>query len=283
MNSPNSGGLALINRPARALTGWLDPSQIELFFAGPDLAEVRKKVAAARSAVTQRLSDTNQEGAVTDIPASLGPYIADLRANSTLAPLFAGGADVKIVDLAKLFAAQPFIFTDHAKERIGEVAPDNLPALAAITVPLPRATPLTGNYDFVRQAYVFTSPDPNLKIIGNWSREEGGLALFGFAVGVLNSLVNVGRFRGRLFLRDGYHRAFGLLERGIHRVPAVVQDFATFEHLGLPQGMLPQDAYLGDRPPRLRDYLDDEVSLATTRTATQKVVIVQAIELNAAR
>jgi len=43
--------------------------------------------------------------------------------------------------------------------------------------------------------------------------------------------------------------------------------------------MLPQDAYLGDRPPLLVDYLNNEVAATTTAPATQKVIVVQALEI----
>jgi hypothetical protein len=65
--------------------------------------------------------------------------------------------------------------------------------------------------------------------------------------------IQVARFQGRLVLRDGYHRSYELLSRGITRVPAYVRDFDTTENLA-PPGMLPQGTWLGDRPPLLRDY-----------------------------
>ena len=62
--------------------------------------------------------------------------------------------------------------------------------------------------------------------------------------------MQVGRYRGRHFLRDGYHRAFGLLSRGITIVPAFVRDITVFEELMPdPRVQLPQDSYLGLQPP----------------------------------
>ncbi len=58
---------------------------------------------------------------------------------------------------------------------------------------------------------------------------------------------------------SGHHRAFGLLSRGITRVPAYVWDVATAEDLA-PAGTLPRSAWQGDRPPLLRDYPDDLVA-----------------------
>jgi hypothetical protein len=44
--------------------------------------------------------------------------------------------------------------------------------------------------------------------------------------------------------------------------------------------MLPQGAYMGPRPPTLPDYLDDAVSATVQAPATQKLILVQALELN---
>jgi hypothetical protein len=89
----------------------------------------------------------------------------------------------------------------------------------------------------------------------------------------------VARFQGCCVLRDGYHRAFGLLSRGISRVPAFVRGFDTLEDLA-PAGMLPQSAWLGQRPPLLRDYHDDRVAESVRLPAQRKMVIVQALELS---
>jgi hypothetical protein len=109
-----------------------------------------------------------------------------------------------------------------------------------------------------------------------------GQAGFGFHVALLPSFVRVANFQSRFILVDGYHRSFGLLRRGIARVPALVGDVGTFEALGLPAtGMLAQDAYLGDRPALLRDYLDDSVAADVRVPATQKVIAITGLEFQA--
>lgn len=65
----------------------------------------------------------------------------------------------------------------------------------------------------------------------------------------------------RYVVRDGYHRSFGLVSRGITRIPAYVRDFTTAEDLApagpLPRRTLPRSTWLGDRP-LLRDYEEFE-------------------------
>jgi len=271
----------LLTRPARALIGWFDPIQIDLLFAGPELPRYQEAALRARTAVGQRVANIEQPNVLSPLPKEAEAYVESWRAATPMA----AGAEWRcdVADLRRVIAAQPFIFTDHASERVSMLDPQNWESLASFTLPHPRQIATTGQYDLARQAFVFASPDPNLRVLGNWSGQVQGHSVFGFVVGIVTSFMNVGVFRGRVFLRDGYHRALGLLGRGIYRVPVLVQEYAAFEHIGLPQGMLPQDAYLGDRPPQLADYLDDEVALSVTRSATQKLLVIQANELTANR
>jgi hypothetical protein len=137
-------------------------------------------------------------------------------------------------------------------------------------------------YDQIHRAWVVTSANHNLRIadkIGPLPVSPGGGAV-GFAVVAGPSFMQVGCYNGRHFLRDGYHRAFGLLSRGITVVPAFVRDITRFEELVPdPRAMLPQDSYQGQRPPVLTDYLDGIVSAAVQLPAVHKMIIVQGLEL----
>ena len=167
-------------------------------------------------------------------------------------------------------------------ERVHEIEGTDLLKLAEVTLPLPNQQQLLTSFDTAKQAWVFASPNPNLRVIGNFNAPVApGMNGFGFAVGIMTSLLNVAGLHGRYFLRDGYHRAYGLLASGIRYVPALVANYSAIEAVGLPpQGMLPQDAYLGDRPALLTDYLNDEVAADTTVQSNRKVIVLQALEMN---
>jgi hypothetical protein len=66
---------------------------------------------------------------------------------------------------------------------------------------------------------------------------------------------------------------------GVTWAPVFLRDFDSIQQL-VPPGMLPQEAFLGERPPTLRDYADTEVSAEIQVPASQKVVVVQALELS---
>jgi hypothetical protein len=44
--------------------------------------------------------------------------------------------------------------------------------------------------------------------------------------------------------------------------------------------MLPEQAFLGDRPPFLADYLGETVSAEVQFPASQKMLVIQGIEMN---
>jgi hypothetical protein len=126
------------------------------------------------------------------------------------------------------------------------------------------------------------SQDRNLRIVGtcNGPTPDGsGAMALGFVVRVMPSFMQVVQFQGRYYLRDGYHRAYGFLSRGITQVPVFTRTVATIEEVALP-GMLPQHSYLGDRPPLLVDYLDDRVASTVLLPPDQRLVLIQGIELN---
>ncbi len=83
----------------------------------------------------------------------------------------------------------------------------------------------------------------------------------------------VAGFRGRWFLRDGYHRAYHLLQAGVDCVPAVVIYARSMEELGATAPwFFNEEQLFSDRPPQVTDFLDDTMILHYERTALRKVI-----------
>jgi len=129
--------------------------------------------------------------------------------------------------------------------------------------------------------WLIASRNPNLRVMGIFSGaiQAGGPPAFGFPVGLPPAFVQAVRYQGRWMLRDGYHRSFGLLSIGAKYVPAFIRDMDSIRDV-VPPGMLPDDAFLGQRPPTLADYADDSVAADVQLPSAQKIVIVQAIEVS---
>ena len=271
-------------RPGRGLIGWMRPDQAHGFLQRTmtDPAQAADAAQRAHQAVAARPAGVEQDALITSVSAELAEHVQALEASPAAKPMHDEGWKVALVDLTQVCAFQPAVVTDQALARVQAAGEDDIASIAAITLPLTQGDQLPVQYDPIHQAWTVTSANLNLRIaanVGPLPVSPGGTAL-GFAVVAGPSFMQVGRYNGRHYLRDGYHRAFGLLSRGITIVPAFVRDITTFEELVAdPRTMLPQDIYQGQRPPVLTDYLDETVSAAGQLPVVHKMIIIQALEL----
>jgi len=270
---------------ARALIGWMTRDAARGLLrasaaCGSD-GGVVDRLRAAHEAVDARPPwlPTPADAAVDRIPAQLAPYVEELMAHPGAAAIAAEGWTVRLVDLRRVVALQPLIFLAAADARTAATDPDDLEAIARVSLPLPAPVEVPVRFDQDRRAWILSSPNPNLRVTQSFGGEvEPGVIGFGFAVEIPPSMMQVVAFRDRLLLRDGYHRAYGFLQRGIATVPIFFRRVATFEEIAFASEALDRRAFLGDRPPLLADYLADDVSVALTVARQAKTVTIQAVE-----
>ncbi len=273
-------------RPARALIGWLPEDRALLLLNGAradatPTDQQREQAAAARAAVENRASGLDQDDVVRPLPTGLlDAHVDQLRAGAA-APYFAEGFEVALVDLTRVCGFQPSVFTDSATERAGGVDVTDFTQLARVTLPTEWNVEQRASLDEGRHLWMLASRNPNLRIVGQFAGPVGpnGLPGFGFIVTITPSFVQVASYQGRHFLRDGYHRSIGLLALGARFVPALVRPFTSIQEL-VPAGMLPQEAFMGPKPPLLADFADDGVAATVYLPASQKMVVVQGLELS---
>ena len=293
-NAAAAGGVELeatsqLLRPGRMLLGWLAQEHGEALLAsqagGELTGQQREQVRRAHAAVAARPDDVDQAELITELPAELAEHLARLQTLPAGASMLQEGWQAEMVDLTRVCAFQPWVGASSAADRMDGLLADDLPAIAEITLPTsPTPTSVRCHLDQAKQVYTIVSPNPNLQVLRPLDRLQvppDGAPGFGFVVAAPMSFLQIARFQGRWFARDGYHRAVGLLARGISRAPAFVRDLDTIEALVPPKiqsGMLPQGAYLGARPPVLADYHDDTVAVSARMPVPQKVILVQALE-----
>jgi hypothetical protein len=272
-------------RRGRALIGWMAADTVEILLNGLQAAatssiEALVATRAARDAVAARQPGLDQADLIESAPPELIRHVAQLRHEPLVAPFFAGGWVASVVDLRRICAVQPHVLTDDVDDRVAGADPGDIASLAAITLPMPATAPLPAQHDPVHKTWIISSRNHNLRIVAPFQGEvQPGTIGLGFGLNVAPSMIQVARLGDRYLLRDGYHRAVGLLRRGISHVPAFVRTFESFEQLALNPGMLPQDAYLGDRPPTIMDFLDDTVAADVSVPSTQKMILIQATEI----
>jgi hypothetical protein len=245
---------------------------------GAQNQDLIERVKAARAAVVERDSGIDQDGIIDETDPALATIVERLRQQPDTGAFWEEGWTVGVADLTRICSLQQSVASQQAENRVSEVDPQDLVSIAGVTLPPPSTAEVPAQFDEERKAWIITAPNPNLRITSavNGPSENG--PVFGFSVAILPSFLQVARHHGRYVLRDGYHRAYGLLARGITSAPALVRDFGVGA-LGTGPGLFATDIYLGDRPPLLRDFLDDEVAADVDVPAVQKMIVVQGMEL----
>lgn len=272
-------------QPVRTLLAWMDTEQARLTLtARQQIAltpEQEARFADAKAALAERPAGYDASNVIQEPTEELENYFNEWRSLPLPAAYTAEGWTLKIADLSRVCALQRAVQTAHAQDRVETVDASSLLTVAEVTLPKPGSIRLPLQFDQFKNTWLFSSANPNLRLVGNFHGDIGsGNIGFGFIVNITPSFLQVAGFQGRYILRDGYHRAYGLLSRGITHAPVLYRDFGSFEELALPPGMLNQDAYLGDRPALLRDFFADGVSVEAEVPVVQKLVLIQATELS---
>ena len=165
-----------------------------------------------------------------------------------------------VVDLRGLIAFQRRVVFDPACPR--DAVPDDVFGVA-FGAPVPLV--YTRRHGAGGEVLIETA-NPNLQLRG--MELHGGSPFF-----------EVGSYRGRWFLRDGYHRAYALLRAGIVQVPAVVVRARTLKELGpVGEWFFAEEILFGERPPMVVDFLDDELTIEYTRPRLLKTIRIRVEE-----
>jgi hypothetical protein len=274
---------------ARILLAWLNESQARAALAGagsagePTAAQ-EMRLAAARAELKSRPAGRDQADLIRPLPGELREYVTRLAADPQAADYFADGFTPGLVDLSRLCVFQPSVHTEQVAERVAGVDTRDVRALAGITLPLAAPPKVIPQFDQERLTFTTNLATQNLHIVGAFGgpAEDDlppGTVSVGFHLRVITSFVQVASIQGRYFLRDGYHRCLGLIQRGVRYAPALVRPDLPLAEL-VPPGMLEFEVFMGDRPPVLPDYWDERVSCPVPAAAPRKVIIVRASELS---
>ena len=145
-----SVGFEPITRPARALIGWIDPHQVDSLFAGRDLPAYRQAAARARATVQARAPSVEQPEVLGPLPKDAREYVTEWMGRNLNAA--DGSWRGEMADLRQVFAAQPFTFTDHVRERLSDLDENDVVSLASVTLSGRQSVPVSGQYDLDRKS-----------------------------------------------------------------------------------------------------------------------------------
>jgi len=244
--------------------------------------QIVTRATAAQAAVAARQPHGLDAGVVTDLPNDqLAAYVDELKAQAFYQAFIAeGGWQVRIADLQRIRSLQPVVHTDHAADRTEGAIPDDPLSLARITLPHSRAKDPTAVIPTADgRGWIITCRNPQLRVRGPYKGDVDNSGyktkVFGIETEIPNSLVQVARWQGAYILRDGYHRAYGLLSRGISSVPVLYREFPDFQPPIAAPSLFDPAVYMGERAPLLTDYLDDAVAANIEVPRSQKTLVIQ--------
>jgi len=186
---------------------------------------------------------------------------------------------VSYVNLSTVLSFQKIVVLEGIDERVAGVRLDDPASLFAFCLPGP-GTPvaMTATLDLDQRGVTFSSLNPNLRV-GQIDLQGGGRIAFQVALGP--SFLQIVEYRNRWFIRDGYHRAYALLRAGQTEVPCILIRARNFAETGAGAPVFFRyEVLYADRPPYVKDFLDDAVSVTAAQRATRKVVRFKAEEFN---
>ena len=254
-----------------------------------DVTQFASRWEAARRALDARPPYNGDAPQLEALPLALAERAEKFRQRSDVVSAFQNlNWTLGIADLDCVLSLQKSIVADQAADRVAGIDPGDIEALFSACLPDPAPpTDIECIVDPDHRGLTFFSPNPNLRLGRQaFQQKPAGpgqsvplLDLSGFALSLGLPFIQIGEFGGRWFVRDGYHRCYGFLRRGIRRIPCVLIRARSFEELaGTPSSFIRQEVLFGPRPPYLKDFLDDELSATALRRNIRKVVRISAQE-----
>jgi len=178
-----------------------------------------------------------------------------------------------VVDLRRLVSFQRRLVLHE--EMIEGTEPRDWAARVQLSLPYCR----TSDFESELHSSGLTLSSENPDITVRWQTTREGDGVFALKVRHGSPFMEVGYYRERWFLRDGYHRSYRLLRAGIAEVPAVIVQASTLEELGTNRPwFFPEEVLFSRRPPLVTDFLGDDLVLRWYRPARRKVIRVAITE-----
>ena len=85
--------------------------------------------------------------------------------------------------------------------------------------------------------------------------------------------MEVAFYRGRWFLRDGYHRSYRLLKQGVSLVPCVIVYAESLSQMGaVGNRFFSQESLFSEHPPMATDFQDEEATVRYCRALPGQIV-----------
>jgi hypothetical protein len=266
-------------RPAKVdvheLIAWpLDEYPYRSSTIGPKPEELAKQIERAQQRLTEREPYEGCPAWLTEETESIRHLLTANLQRADLQSEYEGlDWALGVVDLRRLLAFQRRLVFDSAQHPSSIPQQDDWSQLISLALGSRRGTRhriiCNCNADGLDVNLYSSNPDLQLRLNPKAGHNDlSPLFLHGGS-----PFFEVAELRGRWFLRDGYHRAYRLLQAGVHCIPAVVIRARTLEELGATEPwFFSEDQLFSGRPPWVVDFLDESLVLRYERAALRKVI-----------
>ena len=179
-----------------------------------------------------------------------------------------------MIDLKQILSFQPIVRVDDLDERVVAASKD-IDSLYQLCFP-PNAQ-MEASFETNEQGHTIITSSPNLTYVPAQLPVQVGTQLVptpAFVPQLNFGFLNIAHYQGRYFIRDGYHRAAGLLRNNTEPqviIPCILVEARTLSQTGWQPGMIAETVLLSDHPPYVSDFWNDEVSSELLQRAKRRV------------
>lgn len=205
------------------------------------------------------------------------PILERIRSRQDIIKTFASMGlnwHVAMIDLRQILSFQPIVRIDDLDGRVSDASKD-VELLYELCFPL--NVQMEASFETNEQGHTIITSSPNLMYVPAQLPAPIGtqVVLTPAFIPQLNfGFMNVAHYQGRYFIRDGYHRAAGLLHNNREPqviIPCIIVEAQTLIQTGWRQGMIAEAVMLSDYPPFVSDFWNDEISNELLQKAKRRV------------
>ncbi len=191
---------------------------------------------------------------VLDLPQNALGYLQGVMTN----PRFADSIETmqwsfKLVEIDPLLSFQQQVFARRAASVTSSVAqPPTIDQMLSHCLPQTLES-IDYQVAFGPNRFGIRSRNSNLRVL-RWGPKlhyDDGLqhTLAGVGFGATSPLLQVVRFNGRVYLKNGYHRAYGLRRAGATHLPCLFLEGTSWDKVGAAPGSFDQGLLESPNPP----------------------------------
>jgi len=224
----------------------------------PSAEELALRTARAQGLRLQRPASVTAAGA-EPVPERWRPHLERVAARPLFQRLYSARPwQFAAVPLGSLLTVQPHLHFAYAQARL-RAAGGEAEALELCLPAEPEPLELWGGVsEGDSPSASFYTFDPNVQITAARLQLQPQLSIT-FTISKTALFLHAVRLGGRLYLKNGSHRAVALALRGAEYAPCVLADSDDPDDL---PALLPRRALLGPAPPRLLEFLDPDFYVA---------------------